>query len=134
MATPPSGRQTQPEMDRYLEFKKVDSVTVVTRDIIKYIGYVLIARYVYLIIAVLAGKSTSADIAIDFLGKLKVAGGIGGTLIVGGILYGAGQAALRRRNIQRLASVKNELERIIDPNRTSSHLTKRGKTPPGDKA
>jgi len=53
-------------------------------------------------------------------------------LIGGGWAYGFGQLQLRRRHIKHIENSKNELERLLDLKRTSSNLTDKGTTRPGD--
>ena len=132
MATSPSERPPRTELDYRLSFKKTDAVTVVLRDIIKWGALVLFGRYAYLSIASLSGHNTFADIGIRFLGNLKVSDGILYVLVGGGWTYGWGQRQLRRRHIKRVVKSKNELEKIIDRKRTSSNLTEKGTTRPGD--
>ncbi len=131
MATP-SQKPTRTESDYQLSYKKIDSVTVVVREIVKWGAVVLIVRYCYYSIAALAGRSTLADIVVQLLGNLKVSDGILALFGTGGIVYGVGQRYLRRRHIQRVVQEKNRLEKMIDPKRTSSDLTERGTTRPGD--
>jgi hypothetical protein len=133
MATP-SQRPPRTESDYLLSYKKIDSVTTVVRDALKWAAIVLIARYGYYTIAVVAGRSTFADIVVRFLANLKVSDGICYLLTGGSICYGVGQRYLRRRHIKRVVPAKNRLERMLDPNRSSSGLTPKGTTQPGDES
>jgi hypothetical protein len=132
MATPPSTKPPRTELDFHLAFKKLDVITIIFREIIKWGGLVLLGRYVYLAIAVLAGKSTFADIGIRFLANIKVTDAIIFLLVSGGWAYGIGQRQLRRRHIEHVVKSKNELEKILDSKRTSSDLSEKGTTRPGD--
>jgi len=127
-----SQRPPRTESDYLLSYKKIDSVTTVVREAVKWAAIVLIVRYGYYAIAVLAGHSTFADIAVRFLANLKVSEGILYLLTGGSIVYGVGQRHLRRRHIKRVVPAKNQLERMLDPNRSSSGLTPKGTTQPGD--
>jgi p-aminobenzoyl-glutamate transporter AbgT len=133
MATPPH-RPPRTESDYVLSYKKIDSVTTVVREAIKWAGIVLIVRYGYYAIAVLAGHSTFADIVVRFLANVKVSDGILYLLAGGGIVYGVGQRYLRRRHIKHVVPAKNRLEEMLDPNRSSSGLTPQGTTHPGDES
>jgi len=132
MATPPSKKPARTELDYGLSFKRLDTFSVIIRDVIKWGGIAYLGRCTYLVIAVLAGKSTFADIGIRFLANVKVSDGIIALLIGGGWAYGFGQRQLRRRHIKHIENSKNELERLLDPKRTSSNLTDKGTTRPGD--
>jgi hypothetical protein len=129
-----SQRPPRTESDYVLSYKKIDSVTTVVREAVKWAGIVLIVRYCYYAIAVLAGRSTFADIAVRFLANLKVSDGILYLLTGGSIVFGVGQRYLRRRHIKRVVPAKNQLERMLDPNRSTSGLTPEGTTQPGDES
>jgi hypothetical protein len=132
MATPSPVKPPRTELDYGLSFKKTDAVVVVLRELIKWGGVVLLARYGYLSIAALAGHQTFADIFIRLLANLKVSDGILYLLTGGSIAYGVGQRHLRRKHIKRIVATKNKLESKLDPKRTSSNLTETGTTRPGD--
>jgi len=134
MASPSLADRRQAEVNERLSAKKVDGVVSVIRTFLKYAAIVLICRYAYLSVVVLAGKSTFADVGFRILGNIKVSDGIAYIFGGGGLVYGLGQRQLRRKNVERLTAVKNDLERRLDPNRTSSDLTRRGTTPPEDQA
>lgn len=78
----------------------------------------------------LAGLTTSANIGVRLAGNVTVSRGIITLLTGSGWAYGVAQRSLRRKNIERLVPLKNELEKVIDKKRTSSNLTQRGTTPP----
>jgi hypothetical protein len=133
MASPSPTSQHQLEINERLSLKRIDSVVSVVRELCKYTTIVLCFRYLYLAVAILAGKSTFADVGFRILGNIKLSDGICYLLGGGGVIYGVGQRQLRRKNVGRLSREKNELERILDPNRTSSNLTGRGTTRPEDR-
>lgn len=115
-----------------LSFKKIDSLVVVAREVIKWSGLVLLGRYGYLSIVALAGHQTLADIVVRLLANVKLSNGILYLVTGGSVAYGLGQRHLRRKHIKRVVAAKNELEKKLDPNRTSSNLTETGTTRPGD--
>lgn len=129
MASPPPQKPTRTELDSLLAFKRLDTATVIVCNCLKWAGLVSVSYFGYLSIGMLAGKYTFADIGLRVIGNLKVNDGIIGLLTGSGWAYGLAQRSLRRRNIERMAPLKNEYERLIDPNRTSSNLTSRGTTP-----
>ena len=130
MAFPPSHRPPRTVLDNQLSFKRLDTFTVTCSEFFKWGALSAIAYMGYLSIGVLAGKNTFADIAIRMIGNVKVSDGIIVLLTGGGWAYGLAQRSLRRKYIERTAPLKNELERLLDQNRTSSNLTSRGTTPP----
>jgi hypothetical protein len=131
MATP-TPRPTRTESDYLLSYKKIDSVTTIIRDIVKWGGLSFLGYCGYLSVALLAGRATTANIFVKILGNATINHGLMVVLAGGGWVYGMGQQLLRRRNIQRTVPAKNALELKLDPKRTSSNLTKRGTTQPGD--
>lgn len=74
-----------------------------------------------------------ADIGVRFLGNFAVNTALAWVLAGGGIAYGIGQRRLRRNTVERMSQRTAELEERIDRKRTSSRLTKRGETNPGDR-
>ena len=132
MSSTPLRGSARPVLDTQLSFKRWDTIGTILNELIKW-GFLFgISYWIYRSVAVLAGQSTAADIGIRVVGNVKVSDGIITLLAGSGWAYGLGQRSLRRRHIERLTSHKNDLERIIDPNRTSSNLTSRG-TPPSRK-
>ncbi len=91
------------------------------------------ARYGYLAIDSLAGQSTLADIAVNFMTNIKVSVVVSWTVAGGGVFYGLRQRKLRRDTVERVQKRNQKLEAIIDKRRTSSQLTPRGDTRPEDK-
>ncbi|MFK8029152.1 MAG: hypothetical protein AB8G18_02850 [Gammaproteobacteria bacterium] len=52
---------------------------------------------------------------------------------IGGILYGWSQRSLRRRTVERLHPYQEMYEKTLDPERSTSRLTKKGDTNPEDR-
>jgi hypothetical protein len=129
MASSPSSRPTSAELRYLLSLKRWDTVTELGGKLIQWGGLVVIAYFVYLSTVALAGKTTLAEIGVKVLGNLTVSRAIITLLTGSGWAFGLGQRRLRRKAISRIANEKNELERRIDPKRTSSDLTSRGTTP-----
>lgn len=127
-STPSAGSENVPVSTARLGIRLFAVVDVV-RTAIKWGALVWISSNFYRCIAVLAGHTTAADIGIKFLANVKVSDTICVVLTGGSIAYGMGQRQLRRRHIKHVAHDKNELERLLDPKRTSSNLTDRGTTP-----
>lgn len=97
-------------------------------------GIVVIAMaYFRDIMVAFAGTKTEASVVIKFLLSMSADRWIAYIFGGGGIAYGVHQRRLRRRNIKRLTGKKTELERRMDPGRSSSGLTETGKTRPEDR-
>jgi hypothetical protein len=133
MASPPAPEKPKSEIDHRLAFKRIDAFVTVSKTLIQWVGLVTCMFFVYRCVAVLAGKETFATLGMSILGNLHVSDGIYIVLSGGSLIYGIGQRSLRRRNIQRLTPRSVELEKRLDPNRTSSSLTSKGTTRPEDK-
>jgi len=125
------------EADYRLSYKRIDAVVTVVKTVCMYGWPVLCTYFLYRIAAVLAGKTTLASfamsVAIAVLGNDKVMKTIYIVLTGGSIAYGAGQRRLRRREIKRHTARPRELEKLIDPGRSSSGLTSEGTTRPEDR-
>lgn len=93
------------------------------------VAVVLVARYGYLSVDALAGDRTVADIGIRVLGDLRISTIVSVTVGIGGAVYGWLQRRLRKSTVERLASRNQDLERGLDPERSTSGLTPRGDTP-----
>ncbi|MEW6351245.1 MAG: hypothetical protein AB1646_19490 [Thermodesulfobacteriota bacterium] len=110
----------------------IDALASIVNRLIPWAALVFIAHWIYLAILALAGQKTIADIGISFLGSVTVSEALAVVLGGGGIAYGLKQRKLRRDTIERLQARIQDLERRLDPNRTSSSLTRRGTTNPED--
>lgn len=129
MASTPPVKSPRTLQDNQLSFKRLDTLTAICSEFFKWAALVAISYMVYLCVQALAGKSTFADIGVRVIGNLKVSDGIITLLTGSGWAYGLAQRSLRRRHIERVTPLKNDLERIIDTKRTSSNLTTKGTTP-----
>ncbi len=132
MARQKSRAELQAELRAVRQYRTVDVIGSVLRDVIRWGAVCLCGYWMYRSVAVLAGRVTLADIGIRVLGSLRVSEALAWILGVGGVGYGARQRRLRRDTVERLSSRIQILERAIDPKRTSSKLTPRGETPPED--
>lgn len=122
------------ELEYRLSLRKIDAVVSLGKYIIKWGCLVVIFYFIYGMTNTLAGKRTLATIGISILGSIKLGKMVCATVTGGSLIYGFGQKILRQNTIRRLSARKNEIERIMDPNRTSSDLTKWGTTKREDKA
>ncbi len=114
------------------------------RDSVKWISFSSIFYFMYLSVRdvslALSGKITQADInvnifqgfAVRVFQDAKLHEWIEYGVIVGLLVWGLFERKLRRDAIERLTKRTQQLELERDPNRTSSRLTPRGTTRPGD--
>ena len=112
--------------------KVVDSVTTVVHSLIRYGGVALPFYFMYRVAAVLSGKTTAADIGLNLGGSLTITETVGYGLGLAGMLYGVRERKLRRDKTEYLQERIQKLEKQVDPNRSTSRLTKRGTTNPMD--
>ena len=137
--------KSKEKLELELKYKRqkdvVGAVSFIFRDLVKWVSLASIFYFSYLSIYALAGKSTQADIAIDIFQGFGLYIFKNSTLhekveyivITGLLIWGLLERKLRRDAIERLHRRSRELEARIDPNRTSSRLTHRGTTNPGDR-
>lgn len=136
MATKQRGAVTVESLQAENEFLRRGSIA---EEIGKTVRVLLVSlagiAIVYLVghaIEALAGKDTDANIFVDLFGKLEVAAALSWMVGGGGVVYGRAQSKLRKSAVERLHGRIKDLETQIDPTRTSSKLTPRGDTNPGD--
>lgn len=130
----PKPRPSSPSvgLQHVVRLRIIDAIDANIRLLIKYGFLAVVAFFAYGAIAVLAGKQTFAQIGIKLLGDIKIANSIGYVVGGSGIIYGRRQKKLKEDVIQKLAPRIKELETKIDPKRSSSGLTERGRTRPED--
>jgi hypothetical protein len=108
--------------EKDIQYQLIDAVSVNVGRLIRYGALVLICRYSYYSVAVLAGRSTGAQFLVDILANMKVStilcSGFGAT----GLGYGWLQRHLRKRTVREKADRIRELEKRLDPGRRSSGL------------
>ena len=132
LATQPQRKPSKAELDASVRLRLIDGIVSTVQGAVKWLSLLGIAGFVYLAIRSVAGQHTFADIGIKFIGDLKINQGLSYLFGVGGVGYGMRERRLRRKTIERLSRRNVELEKMIDPDRTSSHLTTRGTTNPED--
>lgn len=84
-------------------------------------------------VTALAGQETNVvvEAALSLAGRLDVVLSFSLTFVC--VIWAVGERKLRQRAIERLERRPRELERMIDPQRSTSGLTKTGETHPEDK-
>lgn len=125
--------QLEAELSMLRRSRFSEGTVQVLLSAIRWGAIILIARYSYLSIDALAGKSTLADIGINFLSEIKVSIALAWAAGIGGAAYGLSQKKLRRDTVERLQERIKMLELGYNPERTSSRLTVRGDTRLEDK-
>lgn len=83
------------------------------------------------LVAPFAGKDTMLALNVALLGDIKFAVSIG--LTGAAAAWAVVERSLRHRKVEHLQGRVKELEKQLDPGRTSSRLTTKGKTNPEDK-
>lgn len=121
----------------------VDRVTTVLMLAVKAVIALGLTYCLVLIVEALAGKETTATVAIgveantnifiEFLAKFALGYKWAWVMAVVAVIYGLAERELRRRKTAYLQNRIIELEQQLDPNRESSTLTVRGETNPKDK-
>jgi len=97
------------------------------------VGIWIAGHYIYQAITVLAGKQTDASFVVNFLLKAQADRWVAFIVAGSGVAYGLNERRLKRRDIERLAKHTSELEKRIDPSRSSSNLLPDGRTRREDK-
>lgn len=120
------------EGEYFLRYKKWDIVADAVHLIIPWGSFIAIFVLLYLMVDRLAGKMTLADIGMSVKADVKVSDVVAYIFGGCGTLYGYKERRLRHKKTEELAAYASQLEASIDPNRTSSKLTKKGTTRPGD--
>lgn len=116
-----------------LKIFQYDSAFKLAANLIRWTGIVLVVYWAYRIVEALAGQTTVAEFDIEMLPNLR-ASQIAASIWAGAATgYAFFERDLRRRTVERLQNRITELEKKIDPSRTSSKLTTRGETRPEDR-
>jgi len=127
-------------MNKYaFELKKQRWMTLdsVVSRMAKWIPICFICWLGYLSIKALAGKSTLSQFGVWIATDLKINKVFSHIVTAmfgcGGVTYGYRERRLRQKNIERMGTQQIELEKLIDAGRSSSRLTKKGRTRPEDR-
>ena len=133
------GRKRQPARRRFTEHEAqviranlwAKTVGKLGAHAVRWGGAAFIVYQIAQVLTHWSGKTTIAELTValsgtGWSGVVALAGLIFGG---GGVAYGHAQARLRRKNTQYLGPRIGQLERMIDPKRSSSGLTTSGDTP-----
>jgi hypothetical protein len=121
-------------LDARVEIQRIQARAAVILTGVRWLGMGVLAYFAYRSVDTLAGRTTLASIGVGIkvLGKVYISQAVAWLFGVGGIGYGLRQRALRHDVIARLSPAVRERELALDPKRTSSQLTERGRTKPQD--
>jgi hypothetical protein len=126
-------RARQETENRFMVLRSlIDGIFSTANSLIRWGTVAYLGNKMYLAVTVLAGKTTLADIGVNFLADVRVSEGLLTALGVSATGYGISQRKLRRKTVERLQGRIIELEGKIDKERTSSRLTPTGETNPED--
>lgn len=116
--------------------KLTSSITEIVVALIRYGTIALCAYFLFSsmseVVVALSGKATNADILVNFLGNLRFSNSIAALFGFGGITYGVIERKERQKMIQRQHGRIKEIEKRIDPKRSSSNIAETGDTHPDD--
>jgi hypothetical protein len=128
----PAQRKALREID--YRIVKAESIAKVVTTLIRYGTFCFVAWTVWQSVEALAGHITLADInfAVRFLVSEKKEAVFNWGVGVAGFAYGWRQRKFRKDDIEKRSQRIADLERRLDPGRSSSHLDRRGGTNPED--
>lgn len=122
-----------PDSDQSLRLLRIDRAFGLATQIVKWAGIIGVVYLISTMVSALAGKTTLADIAIQFLTASQArewtSYGITGAAIVWAIL----ERRLRKSTVRHLSQRLVVIENRLDPDRSSSNLTETGETRPEDR-
>jgi hypothetical protein len=119
-------------MEFQLRFKRLDIIADAIRLGIPWCSLIAIAALVAFSVSRLAGKTTLAQIGLTFLGDMRISQAVAYIFGLAGGGYGLFERRLRHKKTKSMAEYSAELERRLDPGRTSSGLTRAGTTQKGE--
>lgn len=115
----------------------VSAIASVLNNLIRWGGLVAIFYWMYRSVDTLSGKQTDAIFDVGIITSITASVAFKNVLpwILAflGVGYGLKQRSLRKTTIERLQDRIRELEKHVDPGRSSSGLTPRGDTHPKDR-
>lgn len=117
--------------DRALTLAKIDGVLRLARLVVTFAGICFVILCSGYALRPFAGQVTIVSLVFSFLADIKFAVAV--TLAGAASAWAVAERVLRRRKTEQLQGRIIELERRIDPERTSSDLTPQGTTNPRDR-
>lgn len=125
---PKNARTPREELRTRARIRIAELAASVIMEGIRWGGIVAIMYFFFRSIESLSGRTTVADVGIKFIADMKFSEVFAYLFGGGGMLYGLKQRQFARRKTEYLATRNTELEKRIDPNRTSSTLPPTGET------
>jgi hypothetical protein len=126
-------RVPEPELRYRLKLKRTEQFGTALYGLIKWGSIAFIAYQTRMAAVAFAGENTAATLALSIIGDIKTTHGIYITISGLSVVFGLRERHLRRLNSKNMGGHIERLEKLIDPNRTSSGITKSGTTRPEDK-
>ena len=126
-------RDPEAELRYRLKLKRTEQWGTALYGLIKWGSVAFIAYQARMAAIAFAGETTVASLALNLLADIKTTHGIYITISGLSIIFGLRERHLRRLNAKNMGGHIERLEVSIDPNRTSSGITKSGTTRPEDK-
>lgn len=123
----------QLDLKYQFRFKLVDATASTIQRLIPWTALVLIAYFFHSSVGQLAGKTTMADIGLNILGDIRINEALAWAIAGGSGYLAYKERKLKENTIERLTAQTKKYEQALDPRRSSSRLTSRGKTRPEDK-
>ena len=124
------------DLDHEFRMRLVQAISLGWQALMR-LGCVLVfCVCLYYSVRELAGKQTIADMNFKAIADFKANRWFGlifpWGLVGTTVLWGTGERWLRKRHIKRVSSESSEMQKLIDPSRRSSQLSKKGDTSPED--
>jgi hypothetical protein len=118
-----------------VKLKLIDEIFRTVRTMLWCTVGVFAVIYGFTAIAAIAGKTTDFSVAVNFIQGSGAAQAltVSFTFNIAFLFLWRRERKLCQDNIERFSGIVAEKEKAIDPNRTSSGLTKRGQTPPKER-
>ena len=133
MSRQPTARERKEQRDFLIQNRKLDIWHHAISQT-KWVFLTIIVWFAYLALDSMAGKSTILDIGIKAIARV-VSGKLEVFLILGLIIALVGwwrEKSLRRETIEQFHDTREKYEKLLDSNRSSSHLTRQGQSRPED--
>jgi hypothetical protein len=124
------------ELDHQFRMRLVQAISLGWQGLMRLGCVVIFCVCAYYCLREIARRQTLADIRFSAFADLRANRWF--SLVLPWCLTGAtsavavGQAWLRKRHIKRISSESSEMQKLIDPGRRSSQLSKKGETSPED--
>lgn len=116
-----------------LEYYRIQQRYSALRTGIKSVAWVLVAWIGFSALKTFAGQSTSVALSLILNALVELKFVVTVTLACCATAWAVLERRLRLRKVETMQGRITELETKIDPKRSSSGLTKRGQTNPGDR-